>query len=147
MSANEELERLFPNLSVSGYKITSPATAEYNCVGWAAGEADFWWWPSDEVGCYWPANAPLSETIQAFAQAFAGLEYEVCSSSELEQGYEKIAICANALGVPTHVARQLVSGAWTSKIGRLEDIEHSVLSGLEGDAYGKAVLFLRRPQS
>lgn len=145
MSANEELKHLFPNLKVSGYKITSPATINYNCVGWAAGKTDFWWL-SDEPDCYWPTNAPLSETVEAFAQAFAGLGYEVCTNSEWEQGYEKVAIYVDVAGGPTHAARQLPSGAWTSKLGRLEDVEHNTLSGLEGGDYGKAFLFLRKIQ-
>jgi len=57
---------------------------------------------------------------------------------------EKVAIFADAQGAPTHAARQLESGAWTSKCGTLEDIEHNSLANLEGGAYGKAVLFLER---
>jgi hypothetical protein len=45
------------------------------------------------------------------------------------------------------MARQLVSGAWTSKLGRLEDIEHEALEAINCDDYGEPVQFLRRPLS
>lgn len=41
----EEIEKAFPNLQIRGYSITSPATPEYNCIAWAAGEAQSWWEP------------------------------------------------------------------------------------------------------
>ena len=41
----------------------------------------------------------------------------------LQDGYEKIAIYALD-GEPTHAARQLDTGRWTSKLGKHEDIEH-----------------------
>jgi hypothetical protein len=47
-------------------------------------------------------------------------------------------------GSPEHVSRQLESGKWTSKIGRLEDIEHPTLAALEGKEYGKAKVMLKR---
>jgi|GEM_PF-3681614 len=55
-------------------------------------------------------------------QAFATLGYEVCDNVELEPGFEKIALYAGADGIPTHAARQLQAGPWTSKLGRMEDI-------------------------
>ena len=39
-------------------------------------------------------------------------------------------------GLPTHAARQLGSGMWTSKISALEDIQPK-LQGLTGERYGK----------
>lgn len=44
----------------------------------------------------------------------------------------------------TRRARQLPSGLWTSKLGEMEDIEHT-LRGLKGDIYGAATGFLKRP--
>jgi hypothetical protein len=50
----------------------------------------------------------------------------------------------DARGVPTHAARLLPSGLWTSKLGEWEDIEHDLLA-LEGDVYGTVALLLKRP--
>jgi hypothetical protein len=44
----------------------------------------------------------------------------------------------------THAARQLPSGAWTSKLGDWEDIEHNALSGLESSFYGRVSIILKR---
>jgi len=46
--------------------------------------------------------------------------------------------------VPTHAARQLENGRWTSKLGELEDIEHD-LHHLASGAYGAVVQILKRP--
>ena len=43
------IEAAFPALVGTGYFVTSPATPEYNCIAWAAGETDRWWWP-DPMG-------------------------------------------------------------------------------------------------
>ena len=41
---------------------------------------------------------------------------------------------------------QLPNGVWTSKLGKLEDIEHQRLEGLTGGgfAYGSVRMFLRK---
>jgi hypothetical protein len=56
--------------------------------------------------------------MSAFIQAYKSLGYELCDNSELEAGFEKIAIYATSDGEPTHAARQLSVGLWTSKLGR-----------------------------
>ena len=61
-----------------------------------------------------------------------------------------MALYGDAGGAPTHVARQLPSGAWTSKLGDWEDIEHQTLASLEerpgaAPAYGKVARILKRP--
>ncbi len=137
------IENLFPHLRNAGYEITSPPSVEYNCVAWAAQENDRWWWP-DRLGIgYWPENTPREETLEAFAQAFVTLGYEPCDSNELEPGFEKIAIYVSQYGEPTHVAKQLSSSRWTSKLGNWEDIEHS-FEGLENSPYGSVAQVLRR---
>lgn len=72
--------------------------------------------------------------------------YVPCVDSTLEDGYEKVAIFALPSGMPTHMARQLSSGSWTSKLGRLEDIEHNDVEAVNCDAYGAPVRFLKRPR-
>jgi hypothetical protein len=66
--------------------------------------------------------------------------------------FEKIALYADKNGLPSHAARQLPSGTWTSKLGPMEDIEHLMLEALEDaagttSAYGKVALIVRRPIS
>jgi hypothetical protein len=83
-------------------------------------------------------------TIAAFIQAYATLGFLPCESSALEDGFEKIALYATPDGEPTHAARQLPTGRWTSKLGRWEDIEHE-LDGLVCEMYGAVRQILKRP--
>jgi hypothetical protein len=136
---------LFPGLRGTTWRVTSPAQERYNCIAWAAGVTDAWWWPvGDPAWSTWPEGAPPLETIAAFRDAFAKLGYEVSADGEREAGQEKVAVFADPDGCPTHAARQLSDGRWTSKLGRREDIEHG-LRDLEGVEYGAVVLFLKRP--
>jgi hypothetical protein len=137
------LEDLFPRLRGAEYRIESPKDFDYNCIAHAVGEKGCCWWPDLGGQDTWPAGVPREETTAAFVAAFG---YAVCAGEELETGFEKVALFANEHGVPTHAARQLESGRWTSKLGELEDIEHA-LHDLEGAAYGSVVLLLKRPRA
>ncbi len=75
--------------------------------------------------------------------AFGALGYEPCADGLLEDGFEKVAIYQSPSGVQ-HMARQLQTGWWTSKLGQLEDIEHETPAELEGDIYGVVVQYMRR---
>jgi hypothetical protein len=140
----EHLETLFPGLRDSGYVITSPMDDRYNCIAWAAHDEARWWWPDDDS--HWPDGAPREETIAAFVVAFGNLGFFSCDDSLIEPGYEKIAIYTSPDGMPTHVARQLPSGLWTSKLGQLQDIRHQ-LEDLAGSAYGSCAYFLKRERA
>jgi hypothetical protein len=136
-------EALFPDLVSTGYQVTSPPDPVYNCIAWAAGRTTEWWWPDRGRFEYWPPGAARDETVAAFVAAFATLGYVCCADGALEPGWEKVAIYATVAG-PTHMARQLPNGRWTSKLGPDDDIEHS-LEGLVSPVYGAVVPFLRRP--
>lgn len=133
--------RWFPALSPDNHRVTSPQSDDYNCAAFAAGDTTRWWWPL--LPYYWPESAPRDESLEAFVHAYASLGFQPCEREELEAGYEKIAMFATSAGEPTHVARQLSSGWWTSKLGPREDIQHS-LRALCGPAYGSVVQILRR---
>ncbi len=141
----DSLEQVFPRLVGSQYRLTSPKSEVYNCIAWAAGDPACWWWPEadDFEGIYWPPGVPRLETIPAFREVFETLGYTVYDQEQPESGFEKIALFAHDQ-LPTHAARQLPSGKWTSKLGPMEDIEHD-LHDLEGDAYGSVVLIMKRP--
>lgn len=142
---NLKLERAFSNLGPTDYCVTSDETQQYNCIAWAAGRSDRWWWPDPQE--FWPHGVPRENTIDAFKLAFSRMRYRVCKSSEFEMGFEKIAIYAKN-GEPTHAARQLPNGKWTSKCGGFHDIEHANLECLGGYGsyeYGEVVLIMKRP--
>ena len=139
-----DLEESFPKLATGGYRITSLETSVYTCAAWAARETHRWWDPSSGGGSYWPPGVPPTDSLAGLLAAFATLGYEPCGDSGQEPGVERLAIYADGHGSPTHVARQLQSGAWTSKLSTAEDIEHDTLEALEGPLYGKVVQHLRR---
>lgn len=143
--SKKEIDKLFSPLAKSGYEITSPANPDYNCIAWAAEDDEVWWWPDIQYTAYWPPQAPRIETIEAFIKAYEILDYILCDTSEYEEGFEKIAIYEKD-GKPTHAARQLNSGNWTSKLGRLEDIEHATLDDLTGQHYGSITIIMKRPK-
>jgi hypothetical protein len=135
----------FPLLTTSVE--TSPAVRQYNCIAWAAGNNSRWWWPDAADIGYWPPNIPREETISAFIAAYALQGYVQCSDEALELGFEKIVLYGVRVGtdiVPTHAARQLVDGRWTSKLGNCEDIEHNTIEMLNGPRYGVPICFLKR---
>lgn len=136
------LQKKFPGLSLSGYKITSPESETYNCIAWAVYESDRWWWPLGKV--FWPAGVSRDISLKTFIQAFATLGYVSCDNNHLEHEFEKIAIYVDHNGEPTHAARQLSNGKWTSKLGNFVDIEHE-LDGLTGSEYGTVAQILKRP--
>jgi hypothetical protein len=141
---SKDLESVFPHLIGSSYAITSPSTPEYNCIAWAAGDSERWWWPVAGSFAYWPPNIPLQESLDAFIKAFGSIGFTPCGNANIEQGYEKIALYVDSNGKPTHAARQLPNGRWTSKLGKIEDIEHE-LDGLTGSVYGTVAQILKRP--
>ena len=145
----------FPKLKERGFQFTSAPSTAYNCIAWAAGVTDCWWEPSaffealfpwglPDRKLYWPDGVPQEYTIEAYTQAFASLGYQPCDTRALEHGHEKVAIFVDELGRPSHAARQLTNGRWTSKLGGKEDIEHA-LDGLTESTYGVVAVILMRP--
>lgn len=135
-----------PNLNSNNHRITSPTKNRYNCIAWAAGSETKWWWPVNKG--FWPEGVPREVNMHAFLGAFATLGYEECKDGSLEDGYEKVVLFARQDDAgylkPTHAARQLRNGWWTSKLGPLEDIEHAESDDVKGPCYGEQTKFMRR---
>jgi hypothetical protein len=138
------LEELFPGLRPGTYLVTSPVDGDYNCIAWSVGNTHDWLWPGDPAVSVWPAEVPHEETLTAFEILFGRYGFVACATEELDPGVEKAALFATADGFPTHAARQLPSGRWTSKLGKSEDIEHD-LHAIEGEVYGGVLRIFRRP--
>ena len=130
----------FPRLTPQNHRITSPATTDYNCIAWAAGDTAHWWQPN----VWWPLPAsPDDFGTEALQRAFEALGYEVCADGRPEAGFEKVALYGLA-PFYTHAARQLADGRWTSKLGGAEDIEHDTPDDVAGGVYGDVVQYMRR---
>lgn len=140
-------QRDLPNLHTGNCQITSPATSAYNCLAWAAGTDKRWWDPT--IGYYWPPGIPREASVDALVRVYESLGFAICLSGELEPGMDKIVLFAKQIGhrrIPTHAARQLDSGEWTSKLGPCEDITHSLAEDVIGPCYGEVLYFMCRPK-
>ncbi len=147
------LEKNYPNLTNSKWKLKSPDTINYQCIAWAACDTTRRWWPIGEPPItYWPPNVPAEETVECFIQAFATLGYKPCTTASFEFGFQKVAIFVDEEETPTHMARQHFLGrGWLSKVGDWEDILHPELKNVEGSTsplpakgYGQVRTILKR---
>jgi hypothetical protein len=137
----ETLFEAFPALSDHPFTVTSETTEDYNCFTHAVGRADVWSWP--EGSSHWLPGVPREDTVASLVTGFRLFGYESCETGDHEPGVEKVCVYAKEVS-PQHVARQLPSGEWTSKLGRGLDITHT-LAGLAGPLYGSPVAFMKRP--
>ena len=133
-------DRDFPDLTDISSKTTSSTDPKYNCVAWAFKDNKRWWWPSPRA--YWPSAFSGLTAIQAFESWLDADGWEPTDNSEFEKGIEKLALYTKE-GSPTHMARMLENGSWTSKLGQSIDISHE-LNDLEGPAYGSVRQLYRK---
>jgi len=120
-------------------------SAPYNCVAYGLHDTQQWWeyGPIPVRGYYWPPGVRQDNSIESWIQVYEIHGYRRCDNTDLEQGIEKVAFYVKD-GEPQHVARQLESGVWISKLGPDEDIEHNTLEGLVGETYGKVEIIMKR---
>lgn len=136
------LEKDFPNSKNEPFIKTSEVTPLYNYIAWAADDC-FKWYEPDPFGIYyWPPNIPREYTIGAYIKVYESLGYIRCTNGNLKSGEQKIAIFAKD-NFPTHAAKQLQDGSWSSKLGKNIDVSHT-LNAIEHGHYGLVVQFLVR---
>ena len=156
--AEQRIKQVFENLKDGEFEITSPFDPKYNCIAHAAEDDSKWWWSVDKNiagnDVFWFNNIPRQATLENFILAFQKLGYEPCDDFELANGFDKVAIFVSIKdeihapkGTPTHMARQLPNGKWTSKLGQDVDISHNLLQSIEGKTYGEVKQILKRPKN
>ena len=148
--ARANLYQAFQRLAASKWSIRSPFDTDYKCIAWAACRTDRVWWPWDDPSLYWPPGfqkypvgsaVPVADFIAVFRYKFG---YQICTGSEFEFGYQKVAIYADALGA-THMARQRFLGnGWLSKLGSNEDIIHAEPADIYCNTYGTVAQYMKR---
>lgn len=83
--------------------------------------------------------------MEAFEDCLKASHWERTEDRSVQPDLKKIALYASVVdGQPTHAARQLATGAWTSKLGEELDLTHE-LHELEGPAYGTVVAIYAKP--
>jgi hypothetical protein len=143
------LKRDFPNLSYTNSNKTSEATDTYNCLAWAIGINNKYLWPNS---IYWPnddLNGPPNKItfktyFEKYLKYFEVTNKDHVSYKTVIPGYQKIAIYIDNDNLPSHFARQLPNGMWTSKLGDNIDITHNTLEVLEGPVYGKVGIIMAK---
>jgi hypothetical protein len=135
----------FPQLSSYFWKQTSDASNRYNCIAFAVSDTKRNWWP---IQRYWPREARRVTTVAAFEEAFLTKGFVACADGVLEEGFDKIVLYVDQANVPTHAAKQVVSGehagSWSSKLGEFIDILHEKPESLSGPVYGIPKYFFKR---
>lgn len=134
-----DLVGMFPNLATEPYIRTSPCTFDYNCFAYAGGDQSRRWDPGADF--HWP-DAARNTKIATLTRIYKGLGFKICQNGDIEVGYDKIVIYAIGNNA-THAAKQLSTGEWSSKLGDLEDISHT-LTGIAGGGYGTPTRFMKR---
>jgi len=86
----EVMEQAFPRLVGTSFEITSPATPDYNCIAWTAGDTSRWWEPDLSNFYYWPNGASRRYTLDAYTQACGTCGFETCDRAAFEVGWEKV---------------------------------------------------------
>ena len=137
----QALTEAFPNLANENFEVVGGPSDRYNCVAYAANKKDQPW-DYNHRG-HWPPWANRNDRIESLKQVFLGLECEECRDSELEDGYQKVALF-EVQGQAKHAALQMPNGRWRSKIGDGPLIEHDTPESLAGELYGNPTVFLRR---
>jgi hypothetical protein len=137
------LRQSFEHITEFNSRPTSPDSSDYNCIAWAYGRNDIWCHPDSEGQYFWPiSNRKYS--VDAFMELFSSIGYILCTDESKEDGFLKIVLYVDKEGLPTHAARQLITGKWTSKLGSGIDIEHDSPDNLNGSIYGIAKIFMKR---
>ena len=144
------LEWLLPRLRNGGYEITSDQADQPNCIGYALGSNLYF----DPVaiggwlaGYYWPPDIGDDYSVETSLRLFGLFRFQECDGGDLEPGMEKIAIYIGEDQETSHVALQLPSGEWTSKLNKLEDIRHRTLDELiSPPEYMAVAKFMSRPR-
>lgn len=142
-TSRKDIAVWFPNAAASPnlLSISSPRTWKYNCVAWAIGIETEWFEPSPAG--VWPI-AQNGISIADYVAFFAHHGFAQCADGKLVKGLDKIVLYADAKGDFLHVAKQLVSGKWSSKLGPESDVKHATPDLLVGSYYGNPVTYMSR---
>ena len=133
----------FPESKNDPFLKTSPQSRSYNCIAWAYGDNTRWYWPDPYNIYYWHPELPREENLDNFISLFKIKGYELCNSGTFEKGYIKIAIFCDKNNEPTHAAKQLENGYWSSKLGENIDVQHTIKS-IENGIYGNVKVFMKK---
>jgi hypothetical protein len=131
----------FPRLGEE-FEVLAPASVTYNCIGWSVGNNSTWVWPTDSTRKAQLVDFDTLYRSYGFYRA-RGISFK------RRPGYEKILLYAirreDGSIKPTHAARQMPDGSWSSKLGSLPLIRHLHPNDVSGPTYGQPfAIYIRR---
>lgn len=147
--ADSYLTYYFKNLNVHDCMEAAPATIRYNCMAWAMGLWDEWYWPSSEI----LDSKNEEEQTLYFCDELHDYGYVQCDEESAMIDLWALFDEKGKFKKYTHMSVRNVSAKdkflhgydWESKLGSSERIFHPRYS-LEGNIYGKVVMHFK-PQS
>jgi hypothetical protein len=130
----EGWSRSFPNLGKE-WEILAPATPKYNCISHTIGVYHRW---------EWPHKPGKDATVADFDQLYGKYGYRRISTLDysFDPRVQKIVLYGVQKGgtwAPTHGARMLADGTWTSKLGKGPLIRHKTPDSVNGEGYGRPI--------
>ena len=153
----EQIQETLPALiAEQNFIYSSKKRKGYNCFAYAVGEEN-----KDidmtsfskrfDISKAGLSKDPLDHTIEGYIKLLRGFyQFEVCEDGELEAEFTKIVLYEGVspedkeIGF-SHIALQLKNGMWRSKLGTWEDITHLAPETIEGDYYGRPVVYMKHP--
>jgi hypothetical protein len=139
----------FPDLHNVASKQTSDFDLDYNCIAHAFLDDQKPWWPTglpvagfDRYGYYWPIASDNRSHMRAFLDWFSHDGWTETKSDKFAPHMLRVALYAKA-AQPTHAARQIGQGVWTSKLGQGLDLSHK-LEELNGPNYGAPIALFEK---
>jgi len=138
---DRELKRKFPNL-VDLSRKTSEEDEKYNCIAWAFGHTNKIWWPAKAPRVHWPISYKGLTAMQAFQAWLTHDGWEGTLDATFDPKFKKIALYT-LYGEPTHAAKLIGDGTWSSKLGLFIDLSHT-LADLVGPEYGSVFGIYRK---
>lgn len=93
----QKISNAFPKLiHDKGFKISSKADPDYNCIAWACNYDERWIEPPipgmPDLDCviWWPPGVPEGSDPAILKKLFEHYGYTECDSGEHENGYKKV---------------------------------------------------------
>ena len=119
------------------------------------GIRDQWWEPYAAGGIaedrgHWPEGLPHDREPDTLRELFRREGFVGCEDGRLDPVMVKIALYQmrddEGGYIWTHVARQLKTGLWTSKLGSSYEVTHRSIGDLEGELYGAVYAYMAKPR-
>jgi len=117
---SRDLERRYPGLRTSAYRIRGVPSRVYNCFAWAEDNISEWREPPEPGERFtWPAGIPRDTALDTLVLFFALRGYEECDADLFEPGIEKVALYTLNGQTATHAAWQMDTGDMDEQDGFL----------------------------